>query len=56
MLQRPPRPANEPILSRRLGLAIIAQGFLVGSTSLLAFALSRYYFGDSLEQARAVTF
>lgn len=56
VMQRPPRPANEPILSRRLGLAIIAQGFLVGSTSLLAFALSRYYFGDSLEQARAVTF
>lgn len=56
VMQRPPRPANEPILSRSLGLAIIAQGVLVGSAGLIAFGVSRYYFGDSLEQARAVTF
>jgi Ca2+-transporting ATPase len=56
VMQRAPRPANEPILSRSLGLAIVAQGLLVGCASLMAFAISHYYFGDSLEQARAVTF
>ncbi len=56
VMQRAPRPANEPILSHSLGLAIVAQGLLVGCVSLLAFAVSHYYFQDSLEQARAVTF
>lgn len=56
VMQRAPRPANEPILSRSLGLAIVAQGLLVGCVSLVAFGMSRYYFEDSLEQARAITF
>ncbi len=56
VMQRPPRPAKEPILSLSLGLTIGVQGILVGIVALSGFGISRYYWGDDVQLARAVSF
>jgi Ca2+-transporting ATPase len=56
VMQRQPRPAKEPILSFSLGLTIVVQGILVGIVALSGFGISKYYWGDNVELARAVSF
>lgn len=55
VMRRPPRQSAESILSPRLGLTILWQGFLVGATGLAAFAFAFTRHAD-VETARAVTF
>jgi Ca2+-transporting ATPase len=39
-----------------LGLTIVVQGILVGIVALSGFGISRYYWGDDVQLARAVSF
>ncbi|MEX0702593.1 MAG: cation-translocating P-type ATPase [Planctomycetales bacterium] len=55
VMQRPPRPANESILSPRLGWNIAWQGVLVGFVGLAAFGFIYLRHADA-ERARAATF
>lgn len=55
IMQRQPRKGNESIFSRGLGSNIVLSGLLIGGSSLVAFALSMFLFGD-LERARTVAF
>lgn len=56
IMERPPRRANESILSRELGRSILLQGALVGLVGLLAFGLSYWSHPGDDERARAMTF
>lgn len=55
IMQRQPRRGNESIFSRGLGSNIVLSGLLIGASSLVAFALSMFLFGD-LQRARTVAF
>jgi Ca2+-transporting ATPase len=55
IMRHPPRRPDESILSRRLGIAILIQGILIGVVSLAAFADVYARHGD-IERARATTF
>lgn len=57
IMQRPPRPANEPLITRSLARILAFQGLIIGAVTLGAFALE-YYFrtpGD-VERARVMAF
>ncbi|QDT52761.1 Calcium-transporting ATPase 1 [Caulifigura coniformis] len=56
VMNHPPRQANESILSRKLGIAILFQGLLVGLVGLLAFGLSLRHRPDDVDRARAMAF
>lgn len=55
IMNRQPRKKDEGIFSKGLGGIIVASGFLIGASSLLAFALAMYM-TRSLETARTVSF
>lgn len=55
IMRRPPRPPGESILSRRVGLAILYHGMLVGGVGLAAFA-SSYLQHQDTGRARSLTF
>ncbi|MFO0909933.1 MAG: cation-translocating P-type ATPase [Isosphaeraceae bacterium] len=50
IMNRPPRPPGEPVISRRRGLMILGHGLLVATVTCIGFALVRRNSG--LEQAR----
>jgi Ca2+-transporting ATPase len=56
IMQRPPRPPRDRLITRSVGLRIVAQGVLIALTALIAFAL--VYHGDEsqLTDARTVAF
>ncbi len=55
IMNRTPRKKDEGIFSKGLGGIIVASGFLIGASSLLAFAIAMYL-TRSLEIARTVSF
>lgn len=55
VMRRHPRRSDESILSPKLGLAILWQGFLVGLVGLAAFAFAFVRHGDA-ETARSLAF
>jgi P-type Ca2+ transporter type 2C len=56
IMERPPRPAKESILSWEVGLSILAQGLLVAIVALVAFGVSYRSSGGDAAYARSVTF
>lgn len=56
VMQRPPRPPHEPVLTLRRGWTILYHGALVATATALGFWLVYQGREDQLEQARAVSF
>jgi Ca2+-transporting ATPase len=56
LMQRPPRPPHEPVLTLRQGISILAYGTLIAAATSAGFWLA--YQGDAarLDQARTVAF
>ncbi|MGD0783531.1 MAG: cation-translocating P-type ATPase, partial [Candidatus Aminicenantales bacterium] len=52
IMSRPPRPTNEPIITRGRAVLILAQGVFIGACSLLAFAFVLFVEHESLSRAR----
>ena len=55
IMNRPPRPPHEHVITRRVGLRILYHGLLMGTIGVSAFALTYRHDGD-LARARLVTF
>lgn len=56
IMSRPPRPAEEPVLSRHRGLLILFHGSLVATVAGLGFWMIFQGEPDNLSRARTVTF
>jgi Ca2+-transporting ATPase len=56
IMARRPRPPSESILTARVGLAILAQGVLVGAVGLIAFGVAYLENPADVESARAMAF
>lgn len=56
IMQRPPRPPREPVITRARGTRIVLYGLLVGSSVTMGFAYVRWYQGGTVENARTVAF
>jgi Ca2+-transporting ATPase len=56
IMQRPPRPPRERLITRSVGLRIVAQGILIALTALIAFALVYRDDASQLADARTVAF
>lgn len=56
LMNRPPRPVDEPILNWTSGLAMLMHGLLMASVTLIGFAWSYQGQQENLEEARAVAF
>jgi Ca2+-transporting ATPase len=55
VMARPPRPPNESVFARRLGVKIASRGFLIGLSTLGVFALA-LGLGLGLDKARTMAF
>lgn len=55
LMQREPREPKEPILTWKMGAALIGQGALLAIVALAAFGFERYR-GQSVDEARSLTF
>lgn len=56
IMRRPPRPPRERLITRSVGLRIVAQGVLIALTALIAFAITYHGEGSQLADARTVAF
>jgi Ca2+-transporting ATPase len=56
IMQRPPRPAGEAVLTRSRGLRILAHGTLVAAVTMLGFWFVYRGDADNVARARTVTF
>jgi Ca2+-transporting ATPase len=56
LMRRKPRSPNESILSREIGLAVLAQGLLVGATAILAFGIVHGAYPEEVGRARTTAF
>jgi Ca2+-transporting ATPase len=56
IMNRPPRLKNEPVITRRMGGVIVAQGILIAFCSLLAFWFVLYVEKEGIERARTACF
>jgi Ca2+-transporting ATPase len=56
IMKRPPRAKNEPVVTRSMGVVIIAQGIFIAFCSLLAFWYVLYVEKEGLERARTSCF
>ena len=56
IMQRPPRPAGEGILTRPLAGQVGFQGLLIGLVTLGAFVLELFALGGGVERARVLAF
>ena len=56
VMRRPPLDPRAPVLEKGRLLLMGSQGLLLAAVAMLAFALSFYVQGQSLEQARTLTF
>jgi Ca2+-transporting ATPase len=56
IMQRPPRPAGEAVLTRQRGLLILAHGTLVATVTMLGFWIIYRGDADNMARARTVTF
>ncbi|HEX8683590.1 MAG TPA: cation-translocating P-type ATPase [Ardenticatenaceae bacterium] len=57
IMERPPRPANEALITRSLARILVFQGFIIGAVTLAAFSIE-YYVRDpgNVERARVMAF
>lgn len=56
LMQRPPRPPQEPFLTRTCLLRLLVQGTFIAAITLLAFLYCLYGMDFSLDRARTLTF
>jgi P-type Ca2+ transporter type 2C len=56
IMNRPPRAKNEPVVTRQMGILILAQGVFIALCSLLAFWFVLYVEKEGLERARTACF
>jgi Ca2+-transporting ATPase len=56
IMNRPPRPSDEPVVTKRGAFLMLAQGAIIAFCSLLAFALVLYVEEESLVRARTAAF
>ncbi len=56
IMKRKPRPVNESVLTRKMGILIIVQGLFIAFCSLLAFFLVYYVEKEGIERARTASF
>jgi Ca2+-transporting ATPase len=56
IMKRSPRMKNEPVITRRMGGLILAQGSFIALCSLLAFYFVLFVENESLERARTACF
>jgi Ca2+-transporting ATPase len=56
VMQRPPRPPREPVVTRARGLAMFAEGALMATMALVAFGVVYRQDPVNLPQARTATF
>ena len=56
IMDRPPRPPREPVITRARGTRIVLYGMLFAFSIMLAYGLTRWYHGETNEVARTVAF
>ena len=56
LMQRPPRPAREPIINREMALSTIVQAIAITATTLGGFLLGLRLYPDSLTAAQTIAF
>lgn len=56
IMNRPPRPANEGIFSRRLHWKILFSGLMIGGSTVAAFVAAIWLRPDGIEWARTIAF
>lgn len=56
IMERPPRPARETIITRGIASVMGFQGLLIGLLTLGAFAIEYYLVGGGVERARVMAF
>jgi P-type Ca2+ transporter type 2C len=56
IMQLPPRLKNESVVTRNMGILIIAQGIFIAFCSLLAFWLVLHFENEGIERARTACF
>jgi Ca2+-transporting ATPase len=56
IMKKPPRPTNEPVVTRRAGLLMLTQGTFIAACSLMAFAFVLFVEEEGIERARTAAF
>lgn len=56
VMKRPPRPPNEPVVTRRRAFLMLAQGSLIALCSLLAFTFVLFIEKEGISRARTAAF
>lgn len=56
IMSKPPRPTNEPVITRVRGTIMLIQGAFIAVSSLLAFLLVLYAENEGIERARTAAF
>ena len=56
IMERPPRPANEPVINRSMIIGIITQSLAIGAATLGAFLIGRNWFGGTEAHAQTMAF
>ncbi|MDP2952833.1 MAG: cation transporting ATPase C-terminal domain-containing protein, partial [Chloroflexota bacterium] len=56
IMERPPRPVNEPVINREMGWGIIIQGIAITTITLIAFRVGLNRFPNNLSAAQTMAF
>jgi P-type Ca2+ transporter type 2C len=56
IMRKPPRPTNEPVVTRLAGILMLVQGAFIAACSLLAFAFVYFFEKEGIERARTAAF
>jgi Ca2+-transporting ATPase len=56
IMERPPRPVDEPVINREMSWGIIIQGIAITTITLIAFRLGLHWFPDNLHAAQTMAF
>ncbi len=56
IMERPPRPPTEGVITGRMARMMAVQGLIIGLVTLGAFAIEYYVFGGTVDRARVMAF
>ncbi len=56
IMQRPPRPKDEPVVTKQRGILMLAQGAFIAFCTLFAFCVVLFVEGEGLARARTAAF
>jgi len=56
IMERPPRPVDEPVINREMGWGIIIQGIAITTITLMAFRVGLDWFPNNLSAAQTMAF